>query len=230
MQCQARRAAQGGPLCQRRNAAMRPSRSNPAGSPRMCPLRRPPTLLHLLAVAPLRRVATPSIRPVSGAARPLIGFITCSRAIMLRADAASQALCAPGLMGEGMRRACLRSRGLQELHSVWSKLPAHFSPPRTRRLFAACSPRIRRGWRDFDAAAMHARAWHNPCTMQSCVARQAYAYRHARACRQRDGRRVRVRRRRQPQERNFASGQDAGCDCRQTVNCNASSCLSLLTH
>jgi hypothetical protein len=64
MQCKARRAAQGGPLCKRCNAAMRPFLSNPPGSP----ANRQPTLLQLLAVVPLRRVAAPSIRPVCGAA------------------------------------------------------------------------------------------------------------------------------------------------------------------
>ena len=64
MECKARRAAQGGALCKRRNAAIRPSRSNPSGSA----VNRSLALLRLLAVAPLRRVAAPSIRPVCGAA------------------------------------------------------------------------------------------------------------------------------------------------------------------
>ena len=64
MQCKARWAAQGGPLSKRRNAAMRPFRSNPPGSP----VNRSPALLRLLAVVSLRRVAAPSIRPVCGAA------------------------------------------------------------------------------------------------------------------------------------------------------------------
>jgi hypothetical protein len=64
MQCKARRAAQGGPLSKRRNAAMRPFRSNPPGSP----ANRSLAALRLLAVAPLRRVAAPCIRPVCGAA------------------------------------------------------------------------------------------------------------------------------------------------------------------
>jgi hypothetical protein len=64
MQCKARRAAQGGPLSKRRNAAMRPFRSNPPGSP----VNRSLAALRLLAVAPLRRVAAPCIRPVCGVA------------------------------------------------------------------------------------------------------------------------------------------------------------------
>jgi len=67
MQGKARRAAQGGPLRKRCNAAMGACSPNPAGSPG----NRPSTLLRLLAVAPLRRVAAPSIRPLAGAARPL---------------------------------------------------------------------------------------------------------------------------------------------------------------
>jgi|GEM_PF-2973043 len=68
MQCKARCAAQGGPLSKRRNTAMHPfawaAPLNPMGSPG----NRSLALLQLLAVAPLRRVAAPSIRPVSGAA------------------------------------------------------------------------------------------------------------------------------------------------------------------
>jgi hypothetical protein len=48
-------------------------------APRIFPLRRSPTLLRLPAVAPLRRVAAPSMRPIPGAARPLNRFITPSR-------------------------------------------------------------------------------------------------------------------------------------------------------
>jgi apolipoprotein N-acyltransferase len=62
------------------DTAGRPSGSNPAGSPG----NRPPAALRLLAVAPLRRVAAPCSQPAqwaySGAARPLIQFITPSRA------------------------------------------------------------------------------------------------------------------------------------------------------
>ncbi len=43
------------------------------------PRNRPPAVLRLLAVAPLRRVAAPCIRPVPGAARPLKQFITGSK-------------------------------------------------------------------------------------------------------------------------------------------------------
>ncbi|MBI1889542.1 MAG: iron ABC transporter permease [Burkholderiales bacterium] len=53
---------------------MRPFRSNPPGSPG----NRPSALLRLLAVAPLRRVAAPTIRPVAGAAWPQGKFITGS--------------------------------------------------------------------------------------------------------------------------------------------------------
>ncbi len=48
------------------DAAGRPSGSNPSGNPE----NRPPAVLRLLAVAPLRRVAAPCIQPVLGAARP----------------------------------------------------------------------------------------------------------------------------------------------------------------
>ena len=73
MQCKARRAAQGGPLSKRRNAAMRPfawaAPLNPSGNF----VNRSPALLRgpairILAVAPLRRVAAPSIRLVSNGA------------------------------------------------------------------------------------------------------------------------------------------------------------------
>jgi hypothetical protein len=50
------------------DTAGRPSGSNPSGSPG----NQPPAVLQLLAVAPLRRVAAPCIRLVSGAAWPLI--------------------------------------------------------------------------------------------------------------------------------------------------------------
>jgi len=69
MQCKARRAAQGGPLSKRRNAAMRPFRSNPSGSRIAAPpANRSLAALRLLAVAPLRRVAAPCTRPVCGTA------------------------------------------------------------------------------------------------------------------------------------------------------------------
>jgi len=80
MQCKARRAAQGGPLSKRRmaaprNAAMRPfawaAPANPPGSP----VNRSLAALRLLAVAPLRRVVAPCIRPVSGGRRSDCGHI-----------------------------------------------------------------------------------------------------------------------------------------------------------
>jgi len=67
MQCKARRAAQGGPLCKRRNAAMRPFYQNPSGNPG----NGLSAVLFLLAVAPLRRAVSPCIQSVPGVARGL---------------------------------------------------------------------------------------------------------------------------------------------------------------
>jgi hypothetical protein len=66
--------------------------------------------LRLLAVAPLRRVAAPCIRPVPGAARPPIQFITPSRRALPGDERDAVAPEGPGLFRQLRRASTFRNR------------------------------------------------------------------------------------------------------------------------